>query len=225
MLENFLTFQKFNDIASANDLADHLNQAGIESIIEDNSKLFDPNFAFNSVEPAISLKIRQEDFPQAHKALEEYYRLQLVDVDPNYYLFEFTNLELMEIIWKPDEWGAFDYQLAQKILKDRGKEVTPQHAEQLKSQRNLELAKPETNNLLWITLGYISAFFGGFFGLIIGWTIGYLKKTLPDGQRVYVYKESDRWHGKCIFLISIVSMIAWIFINPWQIIPPSYGIF
>ena len=38
---------------------------------------------------------------------------------------------LREIIAKRDEWGAFDYALAQKILRDRGQEVAPEELEKL----------------------------------------------------------------------------------------------
>jgi hypothetical protein len=33
----------------------------------------------------------------------------------------------MEIFSRPDEWGTFDYQLAQQLLMERGFEVTPKN--------------------------------------------------------------------------------------------------
>ncbi len=159
MTNTFLTFQKFNDVELAKESSERLKQNDIECLLEDNRKFFDPSFAYNTIEPDISIKLKPEDFLKAHKALENYYKKDLDNVDKNYYLFEFTDEELIEIISKPDEWGHFDYQLAQKILKDRGKEIKPEVADLLKTQRINELVKPDTTHKYWIYVGYFSAIF------------------------------------------------------------------
>ena len=215
MLSIFLTFQKFNDVELAREIAERLKQNEIECLLEDSSKFFDPSFANNTIEPDISIKLRPEDFAPAHKALEDYYQKDLESVDKDYYLFEFTDEELIEIISRPDEWGYFDYQLAQKLLKDRGKEIKPEVAALLKTNRINELAKPDTTHKYWIYIGYFFAIIGGLFGLIIGWTLAYFKKTLPNGQRVYAYREEERNHGTRMFLISCVSIIFWAIVR-WQ---------
>ncbi len=48
-------------------------------------------------------------FTRAHAVLEAFYEKQLQEVDPDYYLFAFTDAELLDILSKPDEWGHFDY--------------------------------------------------------------------------------------------------------------------
>ena len=65
------------------------------------------------------------DFPRAHLALKAYYQAQLSTMDPDYYLFSFTDTELLEIVTHPDEWGHLDYALAKKLLADRGKPLSP----------------------------------------------------------------------------------------------------
>jgi hypothetical protein len=209
MTNTFLTFQKFNDIGVANEIAERLKQSNITYLLEDNKEFFDPSFANNTIEPDISIKIKSGDFSKAQIALEDYYKTQLDNVDKDYYLLTFTDEELIEIITKPDEWGHFDYQLAQKLLRDRGKEVKPEVINLLKVQRIKELAKPDTSHRYWIYAGYISAIIGGLFGIIIGWTLAYFKKTLPNGERVYAYRENERNHGTRMLLISIVSLIIW----------------
>jgi hypothetical protein len=66
----------------------------------------------------------------------------------------------MEIIAKPDEWGSFDYQLAQKILNDKGKELKPDTLNNLKGQRIDELSTPEKASKILIVAGYFFIFFG-----------------------------------------------------------------
>lgn len=122
MNESFLTFKKFKDPELAKVISDQLKQNNIEFLLEDNPKFFDPTFANNAFDPYIFIKIKPEDFTKATEALEEYYEMSLNHVESDYYLFEFTDDELFEIISKPDEWGPFDYQLSKKILSDRGRQ-------------------------------------------------------------------------------------------------------
>ncbi len=126
------------------------------------------------------------------------------EVDRDYYLFEFTDEELYEILLKSDEWSAFDYSLAQQILTDRGKSIDKNLLNSLKNERLKDLAKPEGNQKPWIIGGYTFAILGGFLGLIIGYFLWTSKKTLPNGQKVYSYSVNDRKHGKYIFYISLI---------------------
>ena len=64
----------------------------------------------------------------------------------------------------------------------------------------------------WIAFGYLCAFGGGAIGVFTGWHLMTLKKTLPDGRKVYVYSSNTRKHGQRILLIGIPSLIIWTFI-------------
>jgi hypothetical protein len=210
MAGSYQTFQKFNDPDLAGVIARKLRELNIPSQVVDENPNFNPSFVNNVVEPTIHLKVRSGDFDRAHQALEEYYRQQLNDVDPDYYLFSFSDTELLDIVAKPDEWGHFDYALAKKLLADRGLTITPATAEELKQQRLKELALPERAHTGWIIAGYICAILGGFFGLIIGYVFAYTKKTLPNGGTVYVYPDQARHHGKRIFFIGILGAAFWL---------------
>ena len=208
MLGSFLTFQRFYDIESANEIAEQLNQKDIKYLLEGNQKTnFDPSFANNSVDPGIVIKIHSQDFQIAHQILEDYYKRQLDNVEPGYYLYEFSNEELMEIITKPDEWGGFDYQLAQKILNERGKEINTATVKKLKEHRINDLSAPEKASRLLIIAGYFFAFFAFVIGIIIGVHLSTSKKTLPNGQRVFVYRNEDRKNGNRILIISIAILL------------------
>jgi len=213
MGDQLLTFQKFKDPEIANDIADKLRSAGIRCEIEDDHKFFDPTFSRNPLQNEIRVKLDPADFSKATKVLDDYYRSQLDTVDKDYYLFDFTDEELLQILTKPDEWGPLDYQLAQKILSDRGKEITGVELQSLKSQRISELEKPERSPTGLIIAGYISAVLGGIFGLVIGWILSTTKRTLPDGQFVYTYNSSDRQHGRIISGIALLMLISVLFFS------------
>jgi hypothetical protein len=141
MAAPFLTFQKFNDPGLASAIADKLKERRIECLVEKVLPLLEPSFFRNTVEQTIHLKVRATDFDRAHKALEEHYEHQLQDVDPGYYLFSFTDLELLEIVAKPDEWGHFDYVLARELLAERGLPIPDETIQQMKKQRLRQLAQ------------------------------------------------------------------------------------
>lgn len=212
MTENYLTFKKYNDVGIATEIGEYLKANEIEYTIEDNKQFFDATFANNSFNPEISLKLKPEDFNKAQKVLDSYYQQSTTSVDKDYHLFEFSDQELVEIISKPDEWGEFDYQLAQKILSDRGKEIKPEIVALLTEQRTKELAKPLTSSKYLIYRGYFSALFGGFFAILFGYDLAYSKKIMRDGQQVFTYREEERKHGERIFLIGILSTIVWIIV-------------
>jgi hypothetical protein len=135
MAASLVTFEKFNDPGLASAIAGKLRKQGIDCVVEKVKPLLEPGFFRNTVEQTIHLKVRDLDLERAHKALEEHYRHQLQDVDPGYYLFGFSDIELLDIIAKPDEWGHFDYVLARQVLAERGLEIPDETLEEIKRQR------------------------------------------------------------------------------------------
>jgi hypothetical protein len=141
-------------------------------------------------------------------------------------LFSFTNKELFEIISKQDEWGDLDYQLAQKILRDRGEEISLDEIQALKSRRIKVLSKPEQSQTQLVLIGYainsiscLSLFLNLKFrfiwimgAAILGAIISQTKKTLPTGELVFSFNEQDRKHGKIITTLSIFFFFVIIFL-------------
>jgi hypothetical protein len=210
---DFLTFQKFTNKSEATELTELLTTNNIKFLIEDTSASFDPSFANNEINKEFRVKLKKEDFDKVDKLMLNISASQLNEIDENYYLFEFTDVELLEVLTKSDEWSKFDYLLAQKILKDRGQEVNEKILENLRRKRIEELAKPEESQKSWVITGYIFALMGGFFGLFIGWHLLAHKKTLPNGDRVYGYSIEDRIHGNRILILGIVFLIIWTIIK------------
>ncbi|HEY6901635.1 MAG TPA: hypothetical protein VI233_13365 [Puia sp.] len=211
MPEDFRIFQKFNDPELAETIANKLRSLDIEAQVSDDSVNFNPSYVSNMYESNIYVKIKHSDFDRAHQMLDEYYQEQINDVPPNYYLLSFSKRELMEIVAKPDEWGRFDYTLAKKLLAERGYAVTSDTVEALKEERLEELAKPEKAQPIWIIFGYICAISMFFVGIVIGYALAFSRKTLPNGQNVFIYTPETRRHGKRIFYIGLVFLATLLF--------------
>ena len=141
MIEGFITFQKFNDQNSASELGDFFKEKELEYQLEDNSLSFDPTFANNGFGKEFCVKLKKSDFEKGNAFLLEKAEKEIVEIDKDYYLLSFTDKELFELIAASDEWSPFDLSLAERLLKERGKEVTPEEIEKIKTNRIVELSK------------------------------------------------------------------------------------
>lgn len=212
MSDDLLTFKKFNDPEPAEALCEVLRSQGIPCEIINEAPNFDVSFANNKIEPTVHLKLHAGDFTRAHAALEAYYQSQLDTLDPDYYLFSFSDDELLDIIQHPDEWGDLDHALAKYLLAKHGKPVTAEQEAAIQRQRLEVLSRPEATHGVWIFVGYLAAIAGGLFGFFIGYVFALMKKTLPDGRQVFVYPPRERRHGRRILIISAICFPIWIWI-------------
>lgn len=203
----FVSFQKFNVEKQAHDLADLLDKHKIEYEFEDGSPTLDASFGNTELSKEFIIKLKKEDFRRVDNLLLESAVNDLDSIDKDYYLFGFSNEELREVVINKDEWNPFDFLLAQKLLKEKGSEISVSELELLRQQRLQALAKPEKRQTGWIVAGYIFALLGGLLGIFIGWFLVTHKKTLPNGERVYNYSEPDRKHGSLIIRLSIVVIV------------------
>jgi len=217
MNENFVEYRTYIDKRDAQDLIDILDEHKIEYVLEDNSLPLDAVFGGGDNTKLYVLKIDKKDFEQMDAFEEECLKKVVESIDKDYYLYEYNDDELMEIILKKEEWNKFDYLAAQKILKERNKEISPELLAAINKQRMEDLSKPEESQKMMIYAGYFFAIFGGLIGIFIGLSLMYYKKTLPDGT-VHGFSEKDRKQGKNILICSIIGLAFWAFVRYYIII-------
>ena len=225
MSDQYLVFHTFPDQETTNDFADKLQSAGINHKVEKSRGILDPGILGTTSDPDFSIKLLAEDFEKAHKVMEEFYVPVLDKIDQDYYLYPFTDEELFEIIAKPDEWGYLDYQLAQKLLREKGREINTRVLQEMKTERKKNLSEPEKAGISLYILTYVfivagvtflispeprNTFYSCFIiiSIFISSHIAGNKKILPDGTRVYTYNEKDRSHGRQLFYLSVLILIA-----------------
>lgn len=203
----FVLYKKYNEKERVESLTNILKQEAILFEITEDRDSLDSLYGGSSSTRNYYIKIRQEDFEKADSILLNLSAKELDAVDPDHYLYQFTDEELFDILSKPDEWNEFDYLLSKRILKERGKEINEDTIQLLRKNRISELSKPDEDHKAWMYAGYIFAFFGGLLGLFIGWHLSTFKKTLPNGQRMYGYTEGDRRHGRRILIIGSIMFL------------------
>ena len=222
MPEELLTFQKFRDPEIANDIAQKLKDADVHYQMEDDNKFFDPTFANNPMAKETRIKLRSADFERANKVLNEYYASQANNISSDYYLFDFNNKELFDILRKPDEWGNLDYALAQKILADRGENIENAELDYFKDKRIKELSVPEPPHSFLMWFGYAVLIYSAlrlapylsFIGVVAGLVLRQSSKTLPNGTTMKVFSKNDRFHGGALILIGL-GIFLFFFLKQW----------
>jgi hypothetical protein len=206
MTPAYTTFKKYPDATEAKELQQLLLEHNIECLFIDNSPRLGSSFSGGDLLKEYEVQVKQEDFVKAEAVLINRAKGLLGEIPEDHYLLTFTDDELYDVVLKHDEWSDYDYLLARKLLEERGKSIDDAAMDGLRKQRMADLAKPEPSQTKWIIFGYLAALAGGFFGIITGYVFWTSRKTLPNGEMVYSYNESDRLHGKFIFILGLIIL-------------------
>ena len=200
----------------AESLVDLLVDNKIAYEVEEELVAINPLTAINNeLTKVYRVRIGADDFTTVSQLLKERDDQYIKDVEKDYYLFDFTNDELTEILEKEDEWSSFDHELAKKILTERGVDVDIVRLAAISESRLNELRQPQPPQTFWIYAGYFFALLGGLLGIFIGWHLSSHKKTLPNGEQIYAYNDIDRKQGWIIFYIGIGCFIIWVILK-WE---------
>jgi hypothetical protein len=202
-MSNLTEYKKFPTIEEAVELQNLLKENGILADVQDVSPPVDITFSSNHMHDEYLVKIKSDDFDKANAILHENAKNLINTIERDYYLFDFSEEELKEILAKPDEWSELDYVLAQQILQERGLTIEESMLEFQKERRNSELARPEKRQKVMVAVGYFLSVFAALLGIIIGYTLMASKRKLPNGEKVYTYTEEDRKHGKNMIRIAV----------------------
>ena len=204
----FRQYQSFISADAAQPLIELLFKHGLLFETGYDKPAYDPKMAFNETENRFVVRLKPTDFEAAHALEDQASEALATTADPDHYLFGFTDDELFEVLVKRDEWSSFDVALAGRILRERGREVTPDTVRLLRQYRAVELTRPEAGQKVSIIAGYAMALLGGIVGIVIGLNLLYAKKKLLDGTQGPAYAEADRAHGFRIVLLGFAVALA-----------------
>jgi hypothetical protein len=213
MQEEFLPIRNFSQEDHFIDLLDLLESHHIPYQTEVYRQRIDP-ISMVTLPPEFIVKVQSGHFSEVYVLLDKQAARAVVQADEDHYLFEFKDEELFDILASPDEWSAYDYQLARRILSERGIDIDAKLLNLLKKSRMEVLAQPEQKQTTYLGVAYLFSFLGGIIGIVIGWNLVTARKTLPNGQQIYAYRESDRRHGRRIMALGVIMIVVWLFFKP-----------
>jgi hypothetical protein len=208
-----ITYKKFKTQEEANELIDLLKSNNIDYFVENISPSVDITFTGGTeLDDKIAIKLKSTDFEKVDSLLNTIATENIGLVDKDHYLFDFSNDELYEILENFNEWSKTDFVLAQKILNDRGENISDEKVQELKIKKIDELRQPEKGHKGWLIFGFISAILGGLLAIFIGYHHFRFKKSIPTGEKVYAYDTKTRKTGLRIFFVGVIALIFWIII-------------
>lgn len=178
---------------------------GPEGKIED----FDREGSYSSLE----INVLESDFDKVDKLIEDRADQELETVAKDYFIFEFSNDELKEVLIHADEWSALDLALAHKLLKDRGEPMDKDQLEIWRAERIAKSAEPQDASQGWVVISYVLAFILPLISLITGLVYMRAKKIDLNDNAVPKYSAETKKHGKMLFTISLFMMIIYTILN------------
>jgi hypothetical protein len=198
-MSDFVTYLRFHTPEEAGPILHLLDDWGIEYKVESEKNVLDNIYLGDSLDPLITLKIPSSAFEKVNGILEKSADTDKSRLNPDYYLLRFSNEELIDVVHHPGEWNYFDTALAKKLLAERN--IPVPSADILSSRDHytpLRLAP------VWIVMEVLLSIFFSYAGIIIGVATLVATKTLPSGEKVYIYDEVTRRNAKIIIVIGII---------------------
>ncbi len=157
-------------------------------------------FIGETPEPIIEVKIHPLDFPKINEVFVKQAQQDIEHPDFDHYFTSFTANELTAVLAEPNDWNAYDLEIARLyLLKKKPDTILP-------SASFRKAFKPQKIAFKWILTGYILCFLS-IVGLFYGLAISQAKKTLQSGEIVHVYDYQSIQHGKNMAVFGTISSL------------------
>ena len=206
-MSSYSTYQKFFSPEQAEPVLTILKEHGIPFEFIKSKTLVDSVIGGDtSFDNLYELKISDTRFKEVNQLLRETQEVNINDLDSDYYLFSFTDEELIDILRQPDEWSPQDYNITLQVLEERDIVFTSEELAAYSNERLRVLARPEKLHKRLLYIGYVFAFFGGVIGVIMGLCLWQTRKTLPNGKKQFMFDFQTRGHGKLMVFFSVVML-------------------
>ena len=168
---DFYKYQSFPSAEAAQPFLDLLRQHNVpfEAAVDTGEPVFNPAMTFGNTYSTYMVKLHGPDFEWVRRLEEDANRNLLDSLSPDHYLFSFTDLELFDMLANPAEWSNLDVALAGQLLRQRGRDVSPDAIRLLREHRVAVEAQPERSNKGRIVWGYGLALLGGALAIFMGW--------------------------------------------------------
>lgn len=210
-MSEFLTYSKFFTNEEAEAFAALLQK---HHILFDTERLrtpLDNLYQGEDTEPRYLVKILQADFGKVNELMKLEMERQVEYVRSDYYLYQFSNEELADVLRKPDEWNYFDQALAKKLLSQRNIALEAIPAGSLFSEE--DLYQPNRIELIWLVFAYAASLLIPYAGLPLGIVLISGRRTLKDGSKVPLYDPWSKNQGWILMLIGALRTLQFLFFS------------
>lgn len=206
-ITQLVLLREFRDEESLREFIALLKKSDIEVILHDSASGFDASFAFNKTTRFWQIWVDQTQEEQARQVSDQFDHEIIDQLTEDYYLFSFSNKELLEVLNQPQEWSSIDVLLAKKLLDREGIPI-----DSVEIASKIQLAKTaadrsESVPQYVIVAGYVFSVISGAIGLAIALALLLSKKTTSDNQRIHRFDNATRNQAYIMIAVFLVAFI------------------
>jgi len=154
-MDTYIEFQRYQDLSSATELIDILDENEIPYQVDDSSAHFD--LTASSISPLdqhVIIKIREEDFEKVNGLFTTDKKQPINNSSDDHYLYSFSDNDIIDVIVNPEEWTDFEVTLAKQISKQRGLKPTAEFVKSTRKEKIEEEKKEAIMTKTSISMGY-----------------------------------------------------------------------
>lgn len=201
-------YRIFDTKEELQDLEELLKENNLKYFIQESNEIADKKYL---------LQLSLDDFQKVDELCEKLVEIDLNSLPQDYYLFEYKDEELIEILLNRSEWSEFDYVISKKILSKRNVNLDEYPVfNNVKNNVKAASTDPEfieesftTENLV---MSYFLALLFGPYFLVRYFVIITAKERLEDGSLAFKYDKNLRNNAIAICFIGFVSTLVWLVI-------------
>ncbi len=156
-MEELLAYQTFSLKSEATEVAERLRKAGIIAEIVEKAVGLGGVFVGSNYADGYILRISAADFSKANSILYDSNSIAPESISPDHPLNAMSNDELKDIVAKPDEWGADNYNIAMALLKSRDMTISEKELAEMREERIAVLSERKHMNPALLFVGYFTA--------------------------------------------------------------------
>lgn len=211
-MNSLIKYRTFRTLDEARAVARLLKENSIESKIEKHEAPLGDFILGSRIDNKIELQVAPHNFRKADELLLAQAESSVAFLEEDYYLFSFSDQELVEIINKPDEWSEQDFVLAKQLLKGRGVDFSSEEIATIKKKRVEEIAVDQKSGTTWLIAGvgvlvvYVIGLhpFLGVLSILSNLVLWQAKKILPDGRKVHLYDAKTSRVARILFFVALI---------------------
>ncbi|QEC45270.1 hypothetical protein [Pseudobacter ginsenosidimutans] len=208
-MSTFLTYSRFYTKEEAEEFAALLDANNILFDAERLRTPLDNIYLGEDSEPKYIVKVMQEDFGKVESLVKKEMEKQVDELPADYYLFQFSNEELLEVLQKSEDWNHLDQTLAKRLLQQRN--VRTDGLAVLAVFNEEEINGKERISTTTLVITYLLAIIFAIVGMLIGALMITAKRTMKDGSKMPLY---DNWtvnQGWIVFNIGLVRTLIFLY--------------
>ncbi len=197
--------ESFNYKEPALNLKDLIVDLGYHAQISETLH-FNPNMVNNGSQYSYSVMVEVDDFESVKNKLDDFYKLKASEPDLEYYLNDFKDSELFEIIEKQNAWSKYDFYKAYYLLLNREYPLN-EDPDFYYNQAELKFRPIDISSLQLIFL-YSFLLVFGIIPALFGLYVLQAKKTFSSGNRINLYSGNAQRHAKIWLFFGIISFVV-----------------